>query len=255
MCLPSARQVDRGEVSRERDQSTPWSLQPAISGSQQEHPLESPKPGSIHRSQSREAAEIPSPESPSKQGIGTEVPCRWGNHQNSTEMQENRTPAPQSGEPRNQKPAAESPNPRKRSVTRQSGPAERMGHTAQPTPPVQNPWGPARSHTGRGRAHSTPRPPVSHSQVTLSNPGPWNPLNTHTHTQGGQRHVRLAGRRCSAFDCHTAHSAVRRSRVHTAMGNGSTPRAVLCPYPRNPGQHVTESSRPIIQGVTGHLTW
>ena len=177
-------------------------------------------------------------------------------------MQESRTPAPQSGEPRNQKPAVETPNPWKPPATRQSGPAERVGHTAQPTPPVQNPWEPARSHTGRGRAHSTPRPPDSHSQVTLSNPGPWNPLNTHTRTQGGQRHVRFAGRRCSALDCHTAHSAVRRSRVHTAMGNGSTPRAVLRPYPRIPGQRITESSSPITLGrhrsphvVTRAIKW
>ena len=71
-------------------------------------------------------------------------------------MQESRTPAPQSGEPRNQKPAAESPNPRKPSVTRQSGPAERVGHTVQPTPPVQNPWVTA-MHThrqGEGTQHT-----------------------------------------------------------------------------------------------------
>ena len=117
-------------------------------------------------------------------------------------------------------------------------------------------------HTGKGRAHSTPRPPDSHSQVTTPNSGPWNPLSTHTRTQGGQRHVRLAGRRCSALGCHTAHSAVRRSRVHTAMGNGSTPRAVLRPYPRIPGQRITESSSPITLGrhrsphvVTRAIKW
>ena len=39
------------------------------------------------------SSRVPSPESPSQQETGTEIPCRWVNHQNSREMQENRTPA------------------------------------------------------------------------------------------------------------------------------------------------------------------
>ena len=170
-------------------------------------------------------------------------------------MQESRTPAPQSGEPRSQKPSSRNPIPRNRQP--HANLDQQRGWGTQHSPHTQSrTFGDQRGmHTGRGRAHSTPRPPDSHSQVTTPNPGPWNPLSTHTCTQGGQRHVWHAGRRCSALDCHAAHTTVRRSRYHTAMGNGSTPRAVLRSYPRIPSQHVTESSSPITLGYhrTPHM--
>ena len=124
-------------------------------------------------------------------------------------MQESRTPAPQSGEPRNQKPAAESPNPRKPPATRQSGPVERVGHTAQPTPSVQNHWGPARDahRQGEGTQH-TQAPCQSLAGHPVQPRSLESTQHTHTRTQGGQRHVQHAGRRCSALDCHTAHSTV-----------------------------------------------
>ena len=139
-------------------------------------------------------------------------------------MQESRTPAPQSGEPRNQKTNSRISNPRKPPATRQSGPAQGVGHTAQPTPLVQNLWGPARSthRQGEGTQHTqAPYQPLAghHSQSRSLE----STQHTHTQAQGGQRHVRHAGRRCSALDCRTTHSTACRSRYHTAMGNGSTP--------------------------------
>ena len=133
-------------------------------------------------------------------------------------MQENRTPAPQSGEPRNQKPAAESPNPRKPPATRQSGPAERVGHTAQPTPSVQNPWGPAmHSHRqGEGTQHTqAPCQPLAghHSQPRSLE------STQHTHTRTGRPATRSA-RWSTVLGARLPHSTLRGTQVTSSHCDG-----------------------------------
>ena len=144
---------------------------------QQEHPLGSPKPGSIHRSQSREAAaEFPPQNHPANREQEQKFPAERSITRTVERCRKNRTPAPQSDEPRNQKPAAESQSQETSSHTsiwtsREDG-ALSPAHTLCPEP-----LGDLDAHTQAGGGHTAHPDPLS---ATRRSPPPIQVLGIHS---------------------------------------------------------------------------
>ena len=124
----------------------------------------------------------------------------------------------QSGETQRPEIQQQNPNPRKPPVTRQSGPAERVGHTAQPTPPVQNLWVTA-MHThrqGEGTQHTlAPCQPIAGHPVQPR----FQESTQHTHTHTGRPATRSA-RWSTVLGARLPHSTLHSTQVTISHCDG-----------------------------------